>query len=49
MTPSEVYRRNFTASFWFEKVALAEHIDFLGRHRRARLQPAVVVASTVHA
>jgi len=30
MKPSEVYRRNFTASFWFEKVALAEHIDFLG-------------------
>ena len=30
MTPSEVYRRNITASFWFEKVALAEHIDFLG-------------------
>lgn len=30
MLPSEVYRRNFTASFWFEKVALAEHIDFLG-------------------
>jgi predicted TIM-barrel fold metal-dependent hydrolase len=30
MKPSEVFRRNFTASFWFEKVALAEHIDFLG-------------------
>jgi len=30
MTPGEVFRRNFTASFWFEKAALAEHIDFLG-------------------
>jgi predicted TIM-barrel fold metal-dependent hydrolase len=30
LRPSDVYRRNFTASFWFEKVALAEHIDFLG-------------------
>jgi predicted TIM-barrel fold metal-dependent hydrolase len=30
MTPGDVYRRNFTASFWFEKAALAQHIDFLG-------------------
>lgn len=30
MMPSEIYRRNFSASFWFETVALAEHIDFLG-------------------
>ena len=30
MMPSEIYRRNFSASFWFETTALAEHIDFLG-------------------
>jgi predicted TIM-barrel fold metal-dependent hydrolase len=30
MMPSEIYRRNFFASFWFETTALAEHIDFLG-------------------
>jgi predicted TIM-barrel fold metal-dependent hydrolase len=30
MMPSELYRRNFSASFWFETTALAEHIDFLG-------------------
>jgi len=30
MMPSEIYRRNFSGSFWFEKTALAEHIDFLG-------------------
>jgi predicted TIM-barrel fold metal-dependent hydrolase len=30
MMPSDLYRRNFSASFWFEKTALAEHIDFLG-------------------
>ena len=30
MPPSDVYRQNMFGSFWFEKTALAENIDFLG-------------------
>jgi predicted TIM-barrel fold metal-dependent hydrolase len=30
MLPSEIFRRNFSCSFWFEQTSLAEHIDFLG-------------------
>lgn len=30
LAPSDIYRQNMFGSFWFEKTALAENIDFLG-------------------